>query len=202
MSAERGRVAGILLAAGLSNRMGVNKLLLPVEGEPLVRRTARRALSGGLDPLMVVLGYQAEAVSEAIADLPCRVVFNPEYERGQASSLRSGVAALDETISAAVVVLADMPFVTPEMIAELAAEQARTGAPLVVSDYGGVQAPPTLYGRALFAELRAASDQGCGRQVARHHGAEAAVVRWPAAALADLDVPSDYERLRAMADAR
>jgi len=194
----RGAIAGLLLAAGTSSRMGSNKLLFDVEGESLLRRSARRALAGGLAPLLVVLGHQAELAGGELAGLPCQAVVNPAFEQGITSSLQTGMAAIATIpgVEAAMVLLADMPFVTPEMIAALAARYRETGAPLVVSDYGGVNAPPMLYGRALFAELSAMT-AGCGKQVVQRHRHEAEVVAWPAAALADLDVPEDYARLRA-----
>ncbi|HEU5248344.1 MAG TPA: nucleotidyltransferase family protein, partial [Thermoanaerobaculia bacterium] len=68
--------------------------------------------------------------------------------------------------------------------------------PLVVSDYEGVNAPPILYDRSLFAELGAMEGEGCGKQVVKRHRSEAVAVSWPAEALSDVDVPEDYERLR------
>ncbi|MBI2073178.1 MAG: nucleotidyltransferase family protein [Gemmatimonadetes bacterium] len=193
-------VAAVVLAAGASTRMGENKLLFDIEGEPLVRRVVGRATAAGLDPVIVVLGYDADRVRRELAGLPCRTVLNPDYANGINGSLKAGIAALDPpgAAAAAVVLLADMPLVTAEMIATLV-EQYRAGrAPPVISDYAGVNAPPMLYDRSLFSELQAMEGEGCGKQVVRRHRAEAAVVRWPAAALTDLDVPEDCERVRAL----
>jgi molybdenum cofactor cytidylyltransferase len=194
---EVGRpVAGILLAAGTSSRMGCNKLLFELAGESVLRGAAQRALAGGLKPLLVVLGHQCERASQELDGLGCQVVINPDYDQGITSSLKAGVAALPPGTAAAAVMLADMPLVSAEMIAGLVARYRATGAPLVVSDYEGVHAPPMLYDRALFAELLAMTGGGCGRQVVKRHRAEAQVLSWPAAALADLDVPEDYARMR------
>lgn len=191
--------AGVVLAAGGSSRMGRNKLLLEVGGEPLVRRAVRAALAAGLDPVIVVLGHQAEAAEAALAGLGCRTVRNPGWEAGMTSSLRAGVAALPEETPAAVMVLADMPHVTAGMLAELAAAHAAAGAsgqpPLVLSDYDGVLAPPTLFDRALFGEILALPDDRCPRSLVKRHRAAAAVLRRPAAALADLDRPEDLAAL-------
>ncbi len=189
-------IAGILLAAGTSSRMGCNKMLFELAGESVLRGAVRRARAGGLAPLLVVLGHQAETAREELAGIDCQVVINPDYDQGITSSLKAGVAALPPGVAAAMVVLADMPLVTAEMIAALAARYRATGAPLVISDYEGVHAPPMLYDRSLFAELLAMSGGGCGRQVVKRHRGEAQVLGWPAAALADLDVPGDYARLR------
>ena len=93
--------------------------------------------------------------------------------------------------------LADMPFVTSRMVSTLVARYRESTAPLVISAYGEVNAPPMLYDRALFPELRQMSGSGCGRQVVRRHRDEAIAASWPEAALQDVDVPEDYERIRA-----
>ncbi|HEX5715002.1 MAG TPA: nucleotidyltransferase family protein [Thermoanaerobaculia bacterium] len=198
-SDREGPIAGILLAAGLSSRMGSNKLLfeVEVEGETLLRRSARRALAGGLDPLLVVLGHEAERTGRELAGLPCQVVLHPGYEQGITTSVQAGVAALPAGTLAAMVLLADMPHVTPEMISALIARYRSSAAPLVISDYEGVNAPPMLYDRTLFDELLGMTAARCGKQVVKRHRDEAEVLSWPAAALADLDVPEDYERLLA-----
>jgi molybdenum cofactor cytidylyltransferase len=188
-------VAGVLLAAGTSSRMGRNKLLLEWNGETMVRGCARRALAGGVSPLIVVLGPNAAAVRSALSDVPCHSVVNPEYESGMASSVRAGLAAVPEAAAAAVILLADMPHVTAEMVGQMIQRYHTTHAPLVISDYDGVSAPPILYARQLWAELAAANGEGRGRDIAARHRDESETMRWPASALADLDVPEDYARL-------
>jgi molybdenum cofactor cytidylyltransferase len=180
------RVAGIVPAAGASVRMGRNKLLLRIGGESVVRRTVTRALAA-LDPVIVVLGHEADRVRGELVGLPCRIVMNPEHGRGLRTSVRAGVAAL--------VLLADMPLVTPAMLAALAERFRDTGAPLVLSRYGETIAPPHLYARSLLAELAAA---GSGQAVIERHRAEAQVLAWPPEALADLDLPADRERVAAL----
>ena len=197
MSERSGPVAGILLAAGTSSRMGRNKMLFELNGESVLRGAARRALAAGLSPLLVVLGHEAEKSRAELDDLPCQIVINPNYEQGINSSLKAGISAVPAGTQAAVVMLADMPFVTPEMIAGLIDRYRKSEAPLVISDYEGVNAPPMLYDKSLFDELLAMTGEGCGRQVVRRHREEAEVLPWPVSALADIDVPEDYERLSA-----
>jgi molybdenum cofactor cytidylyltransferase len=176
--------------------MGRNKLLFDLGGETVVRRAVRTALDAGLDPIIVVLGHEADAVRAALATLSCRFVVNPRHAEGMAGSVSAGIAAVPPEAAAAVVLLSDMPFVGAEMIAALVERYRGSDARLVFSEYGGVQAPPTLFDRSLFAELAGPEGRGCGKRMRRHHPDEAAVVAWPAAALADLDVPEDYERAR------
>ena len=189
-------VAGIVLAAGQSTRMGRNKLLLPLGGTTVLRRAVGTALEAGLDPVFVVLGHESDRIRDELSGLSCRPIVNEDYLLGMNTSVRKGFRAVADDASAGIVLLGDMPFVVPSMIAELIARH-REGASLVVSTYDGVVAPPILYGRSLFAELRALEGEGCGKQVVKRHRGEATYVPWPRAALSDLDVPDDFERARA-----
>lgn len=188
-------IAGLLLAAGAAARMGLNKVLLPLEGEPLVRRMARRAIEAGLSPVVVVLGRDADRVAAALADLPCAVAVNPAYVEGMSTSIARGLDALPPHVEGAVMLLADQPLVTTEQLRRLREAYETRRAPLVVSDYEGVLGPPTLYRRDLFAELRAARGDGCRKRVIRAHLDAAVRLPFPAAHLADLDTVDDYRRL-------
>lgn len=195
-----GPVAGILLAAGTSSRMGSNKLLFELNGESVLRGAAQRALAGGLAPLLVVVGHEAEKARAQVTGLACQVVVNPGYENGITTSLHKGIAAVPPEVGAAMVLLADMPFVTPEMIAGLIARYRTSQAPLVISVYGetdGITAPPMLYDRSLFGEILTMTDGSCGKQVVKRHRHEAEVLSWPATALTDIDVPDDFARAKA-----
>jgi molybdenum cofactor cytidylyltransferase len=193
------QVAGVVLAAGLSTRMGRNKLLLEVAGEPVVTRAVRSARDAGLDPVLVVVGHGGDRVRAAIADLPVTTLANPDPARGIHTSLRIGFEALAERPDepgAAVVMLGDMPLVSSAMVRRLVdGWRASPSHPsLVISLYGEVVAPPILYSAPLFAELRALDDEGCGKRVVKRHRAEALEVHWPPWALADLDEPDDLDR--------
>ncbi len=190
-------MAAVVLAAGSSTRMGRNKLLLHLGGESLVRRAVRAAAAAGVDPVVAVLGHEEPRVRAELDGLPCVIIVNPDHARGVDTSLQAGVRRAAAAADAIVVVLADMPFVTAAMIATLVERHRATGAPLVVSRYGDVQAPPTLYGRALFPELLSIPGERCAKQVVRRHEQEAVVVAWPEDALRDIDVPEDYEGARA-----
>ncbi len=216
-------VAAVVLAAGSSVRMGRNKLLLELDGETVVRRAAGTARAAGLAPVVVVTGHEREAVEAALHGLPCRTVHNSEHARGQHTSVAAGIAALtdaalaDDTAgaaagadhtagaddsTAAIVMLADMPFVTADMLRTVADRHAATGAPVVASRYGGKTiAPPILYHRRLFGELTR-MDSRCGRQVVKRHRAEAVEVDWPLEMMRDLDRPSDYADARAQLSTR
>ena len=195
MKAER--VAGVILAAGTSSRMGKNKLFLELGGATVLRRAVRTAGGAGLAPVLVVLGHESARALHELEGLSCTPVLNPDYERGMNTSLRAGIAAVPEEAAAAVVLLADMPLVTADMVRELVDRWRMSGAPLALSLYGDVVAPPTLYARSLFPELRALEADACGKRVVKQHRAEALELSRPAGALGDLDEPDDVERARA-----
>lgn len=195
-------IAAVVLAAGASRRMGRNKLLLELNGETVVRRAARTAIEAGLDQVIVVAGHARDEVESELHGLRCRSVFNDEHAKGTHTSVAAGIGAVEPTAcAAAVVMLADMPLVTRSMLRALTARYRESGAPLVASRYGGeVNAPPILYDRRLFAELRN-MDARCGRQIVRRHRHEAVEIEWPAEVARDLDRPADYEWIReALAD--
>jgi molybdenum cofactor cytidylyltransferase len=196
-SEPTGSVAGIVLAAGASQRLGQNKLFLELEGETLLRRAVGRAVAAGLAPVLVVVGHEADRARREIAGMACQPVMNPDYALGVNVSLRAGIRAVPADVAAAVILLGDMPFVTTEMIAAVVAPFRQGDVPLVVSDYEGVQAPPTLFDRSLLYEFLGMGADACSRHLVKRHRREAAEVRWPAAALADIDLPGDYERAKA-----
>jgi molybdenum cofactor cytidylyltransferase len=189
-------VAGVVLAAGASTRFGRNKLLLQLGGESLARRAAKAALEGGLDPVVVVLGHEADRIGQELLGLPVRTIVNPDYALGMNTSVRAGVEAVPEEAAAVVVLLADMPFVTGDMITRLVQAYRQTRAPLVASDYEGVHAPPTLYARPLFPELGGPGGDGRGRRVVKRHAEEAVRVTWPSDRLADVDREEDWGQIR------
>ncbi len=189
---EPSRVAGVILAAGASRRMGRNKMLLELEGESLVRRAAQRALAAGLSPVVVVIGHEADRLRAELKGLPLELAVNPDYTGPTSGSLHRGLDVLDADVEAVVVMLGDMVRVTIETLAMLVAAARGTDAPLVVSRYGDVTAPPLLFRRALFGELLAWTGEGCGKAVVQAHRREAMYVERPEALLADVDTPEDF----------
>jgi molybdenum cofactor cytidylyltransferase len=187
-------VAIVVLAAGSSTRMGQNKLLLELDGETLVRRAVRRALGVGAGSVIAVVGHEAERVRAELHDLSCEIVVNPDHALGMRTSLQAGIARIREHAGAALILLADMPYVSQAMMRGLIERYGAGQEPLVISRYGEVKAPPMLYDRALFEELLALGENRCAKYVVKRHEHEAASVSWPESALRDIDVVEDYER--------
>src|SRR5689334_4657089 len=189
-------IAAVVLAAGRSRRMGdQNKLLLPWhDGEPLVRHVAAAALA--VRPLEVVVVVRPDlfALAGALAGLPVRLVGNPAWEEGMGTSLAAGIAGLGPEVQGALVLLGDSPGVDPAILAALVAAQQTTGQPIAIPFYGDEPGPPTLFGRAIFPELRGLRGDTGGRLIVRHYPEHVARVPFPPAARPpDIDTPEDYQ---------
>lgn len=198
-------LAAIVLAAGRSERFGGPKLVASLEGRPLVAHVidALRAARPGGVPLVgivVATGFHAEAVEAALAALAgasgpaVRLVRNPDPARGIASSLATGLAALDPSVAATFVVLGDQPRISPATIETLAERQAATGAPIVVPRYAGGGGPnPVLLDRRAWP-LAAALQGDLGmREVIAAHPELTEVVDVPGAN-PDVDTAEDLAR--------
>jgi molybdenum cofactor cytidylyltransferase len=157
MKAQELNVAAVLLAAGLSRRMGErNKLLIEIGGEPLVRRTAKVYLAAGVH-VHAVLGHDAGAVRAALAGLPVSFVTNSHYEEGQQSSVRAGVESLPEGYDAILIALADQAALTPSDITSLLDAFARCGGDrIIVPFFRGHRGNPVAFPARLIAGMRAA----------------------------------------------
>jgi molybdenum cofactor cytidylyltransferase/nicotine blue oxidoreductase len=182
-------VAGVVLAAGGGRRYGMPKALVELDGSLLVERAVRTAREV-CDPVLVVLGARAVEVWQR-ADLDGAVVVaNGDWETGMASSLRTGLdglRALPVRVDAALVLLVDMPGMTPAALARMA--QEADPAALAVATYGGVRGHPVLLGREHWAGVAetAVGDEGARRYLAAHDVAE--IDCTGLADPTDLDVP-------------
>ena len=189
-------IAGVLLAAGRSERMGHAKLLLPWQGIPLVRHAALIALEAQLDELVVVVGHAADRIAAVLTDLPLRVVVNQAFAAGQSTSVTAGITALVPTTNAAVVLLADHPLLQPNTIKALVETYTKTLAAIVVPRYNGRRGNPVLFSNTLFKELRMlGGDQGARSLFTRH----TELIQWVDVAdegiLLDMDTPAMYQEL-------
>src|SRR5690348_10180228 len=109
MTARPLKVAAVVLAAGRSSRLAPrNKLLELIEGKPIITHSVSAALGSGADPVIVVTGFEAERIEEALRELKVAVAHNAEYERGLSASLWTGLTALPPDNDGALILLGDM----------------------------------------------------------------------------------------------
>jgi molybdenum cofactor cytidylyltransferase len=163
-----GKIAAIILAAGLSSRLPGGKLLLPLGGKPLLRHAADAALASKASPVIAVTGHDAERVSSALASPEIQIVENRDYATGLSSSLKCGVRAVPAACTGVAILLGDMPFVTAALIDALVDAFSRRHE-IVVPVFGGRRGNPVLWGRRFFPEILALEgDQGAKHLMALH----------------------------------
>ena len=186
-------ISAVVLAAGLSTRMGKHKLLLPLGGEPLIRRVVKAVGDAGFDDVLVVVGHDAEQVLDALSGLPIRHAFNPDFATGMGSSFRAAVLNLPDS-EAAMFALADQPFVTSVEYRKVLETYRQQHSPIVSVRYGEVMAPPHLFAREFFPEL-AALTHGA-RPVLLSHRDQTTILTFDSDLLVDVDTPEDYEDVK------
>nr|CAE47360.1 putative mobA protein [Pseudomonas putida] len=195
--AEKVSVSAVILAAGQSRRMGaVNKLLLPLAGEPLVRHIVLAALSSRCHRVLVVLGHEAQEVRQALSDLPVEFVMNDAYAEGIGSSVRLGANAVDKR-DGVVFCLGDMPEVTAGVIDKLIdAYEAEPRLLGFQACHGHKRGNPVLWSPACLPLLRLCSgDEGAKGLVRQYGEAVMPVDVGVASVTEDMDTPEDYNRL-------
>ena len=201
-------IAGIILAAGESSRMGRDKALLPLGRETFLEHLIE-VLRGEVQPLVVVLGHHAEQIESRLASFPeIQMVRNPDYQQGQLSSLQAALRALkNQSVAGALVCLVDHPAITKEVVRALlerfrqrAARRPEASEPrvtrIIIPTCHGRRGHPVLFASGLFQELLDAPVEEGARFVVRRHAAEVDLVETgEEGILLDVDLPADYEAL-------
>ncbi|HEY1421475.1 MAG TPA: nucleotidyltransferase family protein [Candidatus Dormibacteraeota bacterium] len=187
-------IGAVVMAAGASSRMaGSQKLLLDLDGTPMVKHVMRAASEGGCHQTVVV--YSADDVKEAVGGA-AELVHNPDARTGMASSLQAGLRAMRPEIEAAVVLLGDQPLVGSRTVAALLRSWRREGSrPAVAVSQGHHEwAPPVVLARDLWDQLFALKGDAGARQVLQGHPELIDIVPAPGRA-DDIDTPDDYAKI-------
>ena len=191
------RIAAVILAAGRSTRMGpANKLLADLNGKPLVRWVAEAALASQTRPVLAVMGHQTAEVKATLAGLDVMLVDNPDYATGLASSLKTGIRALPQTVDGALVLLGDMPRITAAHIDRLIA--ASVSGRIIVPAHEGQRGNPVLWPARYFPELLALEGDAGAKRLLTAHAADVHEVDLPTDAIfLDIDTPDALAQERA-----
>jgi molybdenum cofactor cytidylyltransferase len=193
-------IGAVLLAAGESRRMGgINKLLLEINGVPLVKRTLFALSGSGVDELVVVLGHDADRIEPLLADFPVTLVRNPDHASGQMSSVHAGLAALRGDFDAILVALADQPLLNgQDVTALIGAFKKRERGSVVVPTYQGARGNPIILAGAVRDEILASgANLGCRRFIETHPELAASFEVGNDHYTFDLDTREDIARLEA-----
>ena len=192
------RIAAIVLAAGLSRRMGEqNKLLLKADGKSLVRGAAEKALASQAVETLVVTGHEQAEVASELSSLNLRIIENPNYAEGLSASLKAGLSALPQFVDGALILLADMPGLDGETLNKLiAAFNPVEGRDFCVPTFEGQWGNPVLIGRRFFPEALAIEGDRGARELLRDYPDQVAEVAvTDSGILRDIDSPEDAEGL-------
>jgi molybdenum cofactor cytidylyltransferase len=191
------RISALVLAAGTSRRMGTVKQLLPLDGRPLIQHVLETVLKSGVSEVILVLGHSAEAIQRSIETQHVHVVVNENYLQGLGTSLKVGLEAVNPQSTAAIIMLADQPFVRSSTLDRLIEAHSSTGTQIVIPTYQGFRGNPVMLDRSVFHEAMGLSgDIGCRAIFGNHLEG---IVKLPVGdpgILLDIDHYRDYEYLQ------
>jgi len=188
-------ICAIVLAAGLSSRMGVQKLLLPFGGKTVIGHIVDQLLASTVGEVHVVVGHQAERISAELSGREVSIVNNPNYKSGMLSSVRCGLRNMPEKCRAVMVVLGDQPSNTTELIDQMLQSFTATEKSILVPLYKGKRGHPILI-RSLYRDeiLTQYGDVGLRGLLHNHSEDIFELAVSTASVLSDMDCPEDYRR--------
>ncbi len=189
-------ISAIVLAAGMSRRMGRPKLLLPLGDELAIQRVMRTVTGSTVDETIVVVGHRRAEMEDALKQFPARVVYNPDYAQGEMlSSIQTGLRAASPQVTAALIVLGDQPGISTAVIDRIVTALRAHGDQICLPTYGGQRGHPIGLPRRFWPEVLALGWDASLRDVIRRHREDIMEVAVPdEAVLIDMDTPEDYER--------
>jgi len=193
-------IAAIVPAAGMSTRMGRNKLLLAFEGKALIAQAVDTLLESEVDEIIVVLGHEADKVKEKLRGKQVTFVENSNYRQGMGTSIRAGLGAVSSGATAIMIYLADQPLLEPEDVKRLIgafADAREQGKSIVVPFFHGQRGNPVILDSSYKeAILEVVGEVGCKRVIKRNPDKVLVVEMETDHVVRDVDRIEDYEGLK------
>ncbi|MFH0844065.1 MAG: nucleotidyltransferase family protein [Pseudomonadota bacterium] len=194
-------VAGILLAAGASTRMGRPKQLMTFEGQTLLDIVLGQVLKSELDIVLLILGHQVKEIQENLkTDLhhpKLRIIENRNYRDGISTSIIAGLPAVEKTHDHCMVILADMPRITSTLINELIHQYLSSGLPLGAVSIKGRRSHPVIINSRFYDHLRQLrGDKGARALFKRYEDQVCLVVQAEDYDDTDIDTPGDFSKFK------
>jgi molybdenum cofactor cytidylyltransferase len=188
-------ICAVILAAGLSQRMGEQKLLLPFGGKTVLTHIVDQVITSAIDETYVVTGHESKRVNDELSGRPVTIVSNPDYKKGMLSSVRCGLAALPSQCRATLVALGDQPSVTSKLINEMIGSYDKTEKKILVPAYNGRRGHPLLFSYDFSNQIMNNFDTVGLRGLLHSHPDDVFELSVPTSSiLSDIDYPQDYQR--------
>ena len=192
----RKSISGLILGAGASQRLGPPKQLLPFRGTTLLGWVVQQVeRAAGLDEIIVVLGRAADEIREQVDFGAARVVENPVFSEGCASSYQAGLAALNPESKAIMIILGDRPGIIPEVIDQLAEEWRRTESLIALCSYNGRKGHPMIFAQPMFEQLAALHGDKAAWKLVDANAALVLEVHFDLPFPDDINTAADFERI-------
>jgi molybdenum cofactor cytidylyltransferase len=192
-------ISAIILAAGTSSRMGKPKLLLPFKGRSIIRVVAENVLASLVDEVLVVTGCYSNEVTGAIKDLPVRIVNNPDYKKGQGTSLATGARWLSPETEAFLVFMGDQPLISPAIINSLINEFRKNKRPALRPVYNGQPGHPVIFDCSLISQVKLLQGDEGARKVLGNLRKDQVEFSVPYPEVVfDVDTPEAYKKLTSL----
>jgi molybdenum cofactor cytidylyltransferase len=189
-------ISGLVLGAGASQRFGPPKQLLPYRNTTMLGWVVDQAQrASGLDEIVVVLGRAADQVREQVDFGAARVVENPVFSEGCSSSYRAGIGAINPESAAIMIILGDLPGITPEIIDRLAGEWRERDSAIALCSYQGRKGHPMIFARSMFPQLVNLHGDKAAWKLVDANESLIHEVRFDLPYPDDINTPADFERL-------
>lgn len=193
------RTAAVVLAAGMSSRMGVNKLLLEVEGKTVLGRLLE-TLTQAVDEVVVVIGYNPELITKIAKAHGALIAYNPDHEKGMITSFQAGLRAV-KGADAVFLVLGDQLGLRSELLKRMLTAMENLPGTLVVSPtHDGRRGHPVLFNEQLFDEIL--NHKGILKEVVDKHADAHGTVEGDEWSTTDFDTPNDFNRAKRLFSTR
>ena len=192
----RSFISGLILGAGASQRLGPPKQLLPFRGTTMLGWVVKQAeRATGLDELIIVLGRAADEIREQVDFGAARVVENPEFTEGCASSYKAGLAALNPNSQAMMIILGDQPGIQPEVIDRLADQWRQTESLIALCSYNGRKGHPMIFAQSMFEQLSALHGDKAAWKLVDANASLVQEVQFNLPFPDDINTAADFERI-------
>ena len=156
------KISGIILAAGLSTRMGEPKQLLPFGDSTIIETVIDNLLGSKLNEVIVVVGHEARKIRAHIQHKPVKIVFNPDYQEGMLTSAQCGVQSISASADAFAMTLVDLPLITPDLVNLVIDTYVQTEGRIAVPSYNYRRGHPVIFNRRYAADLLALDEDSGG----------------------------------------